>query len=293
VSQIKTIIAGLALDGGDDPVLARAVSLAGQHGARLLLVHVIENMASVDAEVLALSSDALQAMLEKEAGDRLEQIAGTAALAGRSRNIVTAGKPFDVITGLMLRENADIVVIGPGKPRNLREKVFGSTADRVVRSAPAPVLIVRSEQAQSYRRVVVAADLSPQSLSASRAARTLAPEAAIEHLHIVEMPLSFEETLLRAGTPMTEIDRYRRSRLIAARERIKTAFAAAGEEAPLKLRVVEGDAREVMVRQARNRRTDLVALGTHGRDTASQMLLGSVARNVLQAASCDVLVTSR
>lgn len=107
------------------------------------------------------------------------------------------------------------------------------------------------------------------------------------------MPLSFEQALLRAGTSGAEIDAYRRARLIGARERLKAAFAGSSGSAPLKLRLLRGDARDIMVRQARSRRTDLIALGTHGRAVASQILLGSVARNVLQAATCDVLMVSR
>lgn len=291
---MNTIIAGLVLDGGDEPIIARAMQLAAQHRARLILVHVIENMALADAMTIdGVSADSVKAMLEQEAADCLDAIAARTAPGISHESRVAEGKPFEVIAGLLRREKADLVIIGPGKPRNLREKVFGSTADRIVRSAPVPVLIVRSERAEPYRRVVVATDPSPPSLSASRAARLLAPEAAMEHVHVVEIPLSFEQALLQSGTSAAEIDRYRRARRDAARERLQAAFADTSGGAPLKLRIIHGDARDIIVRQARSRRTDLIALGTHGRDMASQMLLGSVARNVLQSASCDVLIASQ
>lgn len=287
---MKTIIAGLALDGEDEPVLARAMQLAERHGARLILVHVIEAMTHGGAE--ALDADAAKAMLARAAADRLDEVVARGVPGARPECVVAEGRPFEVITDLLHREQADLVVIGPGKPRNMREKLFGSTADRIVRSAAVPVLVVRPGRAEPYRHVVVGIDLSPQSLSASATARALAPEAAIEHLHVVEMPLSFEQALLRAGTSMAEIDRYRRARLVGARDDLKAALAGADASVPPKLRVREGNVRDVMVRRARSRGTDLIALGTHSRDVASQMLLGSVARAVLHSASCDVLVVS-
>ncbi|ODT77400.1 MAG: hypothetical protein ABS76_26805 [Pelagibacterium sp. SCN 64-44] len=281
---METIIAGLALDGTDGPVLARAGQLAGQHGARLMLVHVLEAPPAAEAEGLDL--EGATRLLKEAAAARLAELAG--GLAADIR--IAWGRPFEVLSGLIAVEKAGLLVIGPGRPRTLREKIFGSTADRLVREAAVPVLVVRRPAEGPYRHVVVAADLSPQSLSAAQAARALAPEAAFEHLHVVDIPLSFEQALRRAGTPEAGIARYRQARLAGARERLEIAFA--GVE-PLRLRLVHGSARAVLLRRARSRRVDLVALGTHGRDAAAQMLLGSVARAVLSAAACDVLIAAR
>jgi hypothetical protein len=45
---IKTIIAGVALEADTDPVLERALQLAQVHEARLILVHVLENLLLVE-----------------------------------------------------------------------------------------------------------------------------------------------------------------------------------------------------------------------------------------------------
>jgi nucleotide-binding universal stress UspA family protein len=291
---MKTIIAALALDGGDDPVAARAMQLAAQHDAALILIHVIEDMDTGEAGLPSgMDAAAVRNMLERHAANRVDAIVTRMAPENRPACIIRAGRPFEAIMDLAEQEKADLVVIGPGKAKTLRERAFGSTADRIVRAAPVPVLVVRLAHAAPYRRAIVAADLSPQSLSASRALRSLAPEAAIDHVHVVEMPPSFEQALLQAGVSKAEIDGHRRVRAMAARDRLKAAFVSDGDGAPLKLRLVHGDARAVMARQARRRDIDLIALGTHGRGIVSQMLLGSVARHVLQRASCDVLLVPR
>ena len=291
---MKNIIAALALDGGDDGVVARAMQLAARHDAALTLVHAMEDTDFGDVEALGgMDAETVRAVVGRNAADRLAALAGRAGVDARQARIVAEGKASDVIMDFAGERRADLVIIGPGKRRNLREKAFGSTADRVVRAADVPVLIVRREGAAPYGRAIVAADLSPQSLSASRAARTLAPDAIIEHVHVVEMPLSFEQTLLQAGASKVEISRYRQARLATARDRLKAVFADADGKAPMKLRLVQGDARAVLVRQARRRDIDLIALGTHGRGVVSQMLLGSVARHVAQGAWCDVLLAPR
>ena len=51
-----------------------------------------------------------------------------------------------------------------------------------------------------------------------------------------------------------------------------------------------GDARESIVRHAKQLSADLIVMGTHGRTGFSHMLLGSVAERVVRTAPCPVLV---
>ena len=53
--------------------------------------------------------------------------------------------------------------------------------------------------------------------------------------------------------------------------------------------VIDGDARESILRAAEQVHADLIVIGTHGRRGLSRMLLGSVAEDVLRRAPCPVL----
>lgn len=289
---VRTIIAALALEMDGDPVAARALQLARRHEARLVFVHVIEDGALHDPAFPAPRGDAgaLLRTLEQDAAARLREMAGD-DLSRAVEIVVAAGKPFEIITEIAKREAADLVVIGPGTARNIREKVFGSTADRVVRSASGPILVVRSPADQAYARVAVALDFSASSIAAAQAAIRLAPDAATELVHVVEIPLAFEQAMRKAGTPQAEIDRYRKAKAREARKEMRAAVADT-DLAQARLRVVHGAAGDALLRLARRGKTDLIALGTQGRTAIAQALLGSVARRVLQAASCDVLVNS-
>ena len=289
--RIGTIVAALALETDNDAVAARAAQLASRHGARLIFVHVIEE-AIPDGWPGSPDVAALRGMLERNASDRIEQMIGDCAPDVAKEIVVRTGKPYKVIDEVVKQEDADLVVIGPGKARSVREKVFGSTADRIVRSSSRPVLIVRSSTADAYRHLVMAVDFSAASRAAANAAMSLAPDAAVELVHAVEIPLGFEQAMLKAGTPQEEIERHRRARAVEARRQISASL----EEWDFpgsrpRLRIFHGAASQVLVRLSRSRRTDLMALGTQGSNAISQAFLGSVARHVLRAAGCDLLVS--
>src|SRR5690348_357695 len=99
---IGIIIAGVALDGEDDRTVFRAAQLATQHGAELLLVHVIENVTAVDrTSTGALDMNAVNAMLAREAEERLESIIARAGPNPRWRVVVAQGRPFEAIANLL------------------------------------------------------------------------------------------------------------------------------------------------------------------------------------------------
>ncbi|PYQ68253.1 MAG: universal stress protein, partial [Acidobacteria bacterium] len=63
--------------------------------------------------------------------------------------------------------NAGLIVVGSTESPQL-SKLFGSTADRVIRKATRPVLMVRGRLQSPLRRVLMPVDLSPLSAVAFR-----------------------------------------------------------------------------------------------------------------------------
>lgn len=298
---IRTILAAVAPDGDGAAVAGRAAQLAKAHGARLLLLRVLEELpvalpvgaGSIDGllrpEALANLRDEALAGLRDEALAVLRQLAaGTAA-----ELLLETGKAHQAIDDAARRSGADLLLIGPGRPRNLREKMFGSTADRLIRATPCPLLLVKQPVAEPYRRVVCGLDFSAESRLAARMAARLAPMARLTLLHVVEVPLSFEQALLKSGVPGDEIDRYRKGRLLEARRRLRREFADEFPP-PVVLRVAQGEAAQLLVRASRGDCATLLAIGAQGaglgEGRVAERLLGSVARKVLLRAASDVLL---
>lgn len=75
------------------------------------------------------------------------------------------------------------------------------------------------------------------------------------------------------------------AKYLAARQ---TAYATS--QIPIRARVVEGSAPEMIVETAASERADLIVMSSHGYSGLTRWVLGSVAERVLHAAPCPVLV---
>lgn len=285
---IKTIIAAIALENGEQQVARRAIRLAADHEAKLVLAHAIESLPKSDPKLPSpANEEAIANVLLAEAIASLKQMVESAAVQVEIE--VECGRADHFIERLIRDHAADLLIIGPGKPQNPREKIFGSTADRVVRTGLCPIIIVKRAIDEPYRRVIAAIDFSPMSFAAAQTAVQIAPLAKLELIHALEIPLTFEQAMLKVGTSQAEIDQYRQAKAQAAYVELRALradLAMAGKN-----RVVRGDPTTALVRLARSGKTDLIALGIQGKNAVSQLILGSVARRVLGGASCDVLLT--
>lgn len=280
---ITTIVAALALEDPADPVLARATQLAQQHQARLIIVHAVEGVG--DAESITLPPEAQP--------DRLVAAAAAALTATLTTTdhpttpVVQVGRAHRIIAAVCRDHQADLLIIGPGKVSGLRDRLFGSTADRVTRRAGCPVLITRPPVIGDYRHAVVAVDFSAPSLAALTTAATLATGATIELAHAVEAAAGVEEVMLTAGSTAAELVDFRRRQLAIARQQLQDLARQADQP---RHHVAAGPPDKVLLRLARRRRADLIAMGREGRGAVGRLMLGSVTQKVLTTARCDVLV---
>jgi len=258
-----------------------------EHGSRLILVHAVEGLPISDAELPSVMKEAeIAQVMTADAATSLERIAASAGAGSEIR--IEPGKADQIIERIVREADADLLVIGPGKPQNLRERLFGSTVDRLVRSGVCPILVVKREADRSYCRVVAGIDFSPMSFAAVQVATRIAPQASFELVHTVEIPLTFEQAMLKAGTSQAEIKRFRASKVRTARKEMD----ALSNRLPVngKVRIVHGDPAAALVRTAKLRKTDLVVVGIQGRGAVSKLVFGSVARKVLATSYCDVLL---
>jgi universal stress protein A len=135
-----------------------------------------------------------------------------------------------------------------------------------------------------YRRILLVVDLTDDSLPIGRRAQVLAGAlgAEIELLHVVEyVPVEpMGETLMPAVQIEDEL-------LARAAERLVALGAELGVPAAL-CRVEAGNVKAEIVRIARERRTDLIVLGSRERHGLS-ILVNFTEDTVLHAAPCDVL----
>lgn len=289
---MKTILAAIGQTKKHDVVLSRAIQLATLHSARIVLLHVIESDPSAEfIGVSARKKSDLRESLQSQASAKLKELLVDSGRVRRSDVRIEFGAPHELITRVASDISADLIVIGAHQRQSLSAKILGSTADRVLRTSPVPILVVKRQSIKPYKKVVVAIDFSPSSKAAAVAACKLAPGVRLQLVHVIDIPPTFEEAMRQTGMLDADIEKYLSARIARARDHFSTFVRKVrGIGKPVTVEL-EGDPRRALVRLAQSDRVDLLALGSHGRGVVLQALLGSVAQRVLREAACDTLVT--
>ena len=126
-----------------------AIRFAEQFGAEIILQHVMEPI--VYPSELGYAADEIPMLSEqalvKSAGERLVKLAREAVRPPlRVQTVISIGSPFHEITALAKERNVDLIMVTTHGYTGLKHVLMGSTAERVVRHAPCPVLTVRQHE---------------------------------------------------------------------------------------------------------------------------------------------------
>jgi nucleotide-binding universal stress UspA family protein len=122
-----------------------AVSFAKQCKAKLLILHVVDVFLHDPAYFAPYVPDrSMFDDFEKKAQARLEEVVRKRIPAGiETEAIVRAGRAFAEIVRAAKEKEADMIVIATHGRSGLSHAMFGSTAEKVVRKAPCPVLSIK------------------------------------------------------------------------------------------------------------------------------------------------------
>lgn len=293
---LKRILVASDLSPRADYAIARAAQLAVQHGAELVVLHVVEPVMPLQpAEDWLWPAGGLPATVERNlaATAQAELEARMAKLPQATRvqwRVETCGGAafLEIIRRARALE-ADLIVVGAHGRAYLRDLLLGTTAERVIRKGDRPVLAVKKPCEQEYRRVLAAVDFSPTSKEAVRLAARLAPRAPIELFHAFE--LGYEGRIVDGGMSSDELEDLLRKYEQWARDRLGEFARDCGLEAgTTRVIVRHGYPGTTIARAVEEQRADLVCIGTRGLSGMRYVLLGSVAEHVLREVSCDVLV---
>lgn len=292
MDAIASIVAATDFSADAQFAAHRAAILAAQHQAGLSLLHVVESDAFLAFRDWLDDRD-LAALLVAQAEIELDALAGTLVRTRQvqARTMLRTGRVIDQLNAA--EGLADLLVLGGRGSHPLRELALGSTADRLLRTATRPLLVVRAMPAAPYQRVLVLVDFSASSAAAVRAAARLAPHASIHLLHTFEVP--FEGKLKLAGVSDSRIADYRaegRARAAPQFQRLLDGFEDQ-DRTRFTPRVEHGDVLTRFLDTVAQVQPDLVAVGKQGQSLVQDFFLGSVTRAVLAEAQCDVLVVPR
>jgi len=270
-----------------------AAALAKKLNADVALLHVIEPRswmdqfeARKDSELVTLARAGLAKLAKREVGGDVTVTSS-----------VRTGKPFHEITTAAREAATDFIVISTHGHAGVARVMLGSTAERVVRHAPCPVLIVPARESPKragkeppikLKKILVPIDFSTISKDALPYALLLAGHfgAELVLLHIVEkFPIDYllgGELANQTTVPMlkqAEVDLERMAGTLSKGTGVKTTVV-----------VRDGKPFEEICHASKTVGADMVVLTTHGYTGLKHVWLGSTAERVVRHAPCPVLV---
>lgn len=293
--NVRRILAPVDFSDTTDAGLSPAVSLATEYGAELVLLHVL-NFPYPQLDHAMPSFD-LDAYYDEMQASAINGLAGLVDDHTRDyapvRTMVERGVAYHEIVRVAQDERVDLVVLPTHGRTGLAHLLFGSTAEKVARLAPCPVLTVCPKEApHAFRpeRIVVATDFSPTADLALAEATALALRygAEVTLIHVVTMWDS------DPGNPAWRFpsvpQEFSDSIVEASRKQLDERCQPEGP-VPVHSVLLRGfDPAREMVAAAESADADLLVLGTHGHRGLARVLLGSVAEKVVRTFAGPVLI---
>jgi nucleotide-binding universal stress UspA family protein len=176
----------------------------------------------------------------------------------------------------------------------IKRLLVGSVAERVLRTAPCPVVVVPphdvvATETVSFKHIVCAIDFSDSSLAALRWAVSLAKEtdARLWLLHTIEVPPE-----LRVSTVVTddEVNQLNASARADALNRLHSLIPPqAVGFCSIETATATGEAAHAIHRFAAEQKADLIIMGAQGHGAIDRFIFGSKTRDVVGGATCPVL----
>jgi nucleotide-binding universal stress UspA family protein len=143
----RTILVATDFEESATRALDLAAAIAEACGAKLILVHAYDVPALLHADPIVAGGAAdLAQDLQTEADRRLVALADRVRpRVGAVDTIAVQGPPAECVVDVARETEADLVVVGTHGRRGLSRAILGSTAERLVRTSPVPVIVARSE----------------------------------------------------------------------------------------------------------------------------------------------------
>jgi nucleotide-binding universal stress UspA family protein len=295
--KIKIILVPLDFSPASMQALDYAVSLAKQFHAAIHLVHVHppDEASSVPGagHLMLQSAEAIELLRGELANIQRKHV----PTFWPENCHVRGGRAYEEISELAREIDADLIVLSTRGYSGLKHLLLGSTAERVVRSASCPVLVVRKRKQKAktasatftIRKILVPVDFSECSMVGVRYAAFLAKTlgSSLRLFHAM-YPYTNYVIADRVGvrlSPMVEAQQE------ASREQMdelkQKDFL---RDVSLETKIATGSAIDEICGEASQADIDLVVTSTHGRTGFKHALIGSVAEHVVRYAERPVLV---
>ncbi len=271
-----------------------AFDLAKRLDARVLLTHVAdERGTSRFSERRGVRQRYGKVMLEYWVDEAQRQGLLASDMLDSSRNVIES------IVNMASKEHCDLIVMGTHGREGIPRLIQGSVAEGVLRNTPLPVMLVHHTPhpfEPLFHRILVAVDGDEISDTALQHATELAQglKATLDVLHVIPDAAAISKSF---GGASQDVQRFVNEAEIESHEMIAHVWSqirSSGVE-PNRIEVFETHSNgakihEAILRHAKQRKIDLIVMGTHTRTGLARLVMGSVAEGVVHHSGFPVLL---
>ncbi len=144
---LKRILVPIDFSDNSKKALRYALPLAKQFGASITLINIIEpTVFPSDFGFGQMNFPDLEQELIHKSQEELESIAASMSTPVKITSVVKTGIPFVEVTSYADEEKIDLIIVATHGRTGVEHILFGSTAEKIIRKAPCPALVVRAEE---------------------------------------------------------------------------------------------------------------------------------------------------
>ena len=276
--RFNNILLATDFTPASETAMLYGLALARRWGSRVFLAHVINPFSlSSEAEQRAINDawrDAQTEMTNQIIAGRLDGI--------ENHVLVAKGDTWPVLSNMIEQYSIDLLVAGTRGRSGVWKVLMGSTAEKIFRQAPCPVLTIGPNvppelSRHAPARILFSSGFGPPSLHAGIYALSLAQQLQ------AELGLMHAIRQLPPNQPRAEVEREAEQKL---REMIPPDAKLPG---PPKVFVGFGNPGECILKIAEEWKPELVVLGIRRPEADSRLVARATAYTVVANASCPVL----
>jgi nucleotide-binding universal stress UspA family protein len=148
--EIRQILYPTDFSDYADHARAYVTEMAKAFKSKVVLMHTIQAPSHYEVAYnyeLAINVDEIGERRQKAAEEKLEEVAEKIRAEGvEVEAVITLGSAFVDIVSTARKREIDLIILSTHGWGFIKHVLMGSTAERVVRKAPCPVLTVRKEE---------------------------------------------------------------------------------------------------------------------------------------------------
>ena len=282
---MSSILLAIDIVSESDHALERAINLALSLTATLHIIHVCPPSSEKN-----MGSPSNQGVKDK----LNSYVSSNKKLTSLEHTITVkeSREPFAEIIKLAEQVKAGLIVMGMHGKGKLRDMFVGTTIEKVIRKGNLPVLMVKHKPLGGYGNVLVGTDFSAGSSQALELAFKLAPKGNLNLLHLYFIPDTYigDKISQYAGDVIETTEKDKLEQFV--NDSLANLKRTAEGQPDFHYRLAQGEAYTGLLREAAEKKAELVAIGAHSRPRLLPYKLGGTAHDILTNPPCDVLVAN-